>query len=211
MEIDKEYLKKIIAETICEFDDQLLVKVGVSNRHIHLSQEDVDILFGKGYQLTFFKELLQPGQYACEECVTLIGPKGQLEKVRILGPVRKETQVEISVSDGFQIGVKPEICESGDLSRAKKVTIKNPLTNNSVESNSVIGAKRHIHMPQNVAEKWNLKDKDLVSVEIGGDRSFILNNVLVRASKDFKLEFHIDTDEANAGLVKSGDFVKVLL
>ncbi len=211
MEVDNEYLRKIITETINEFDKKLLVTVGVSNRHIHLSQEDVDILFGKGHELTFFKGLKQPRQYACEECVTLVGPKGKLEKVRVLGPVRKETQVEVSVTDGFSIGVKPDICDSGDLANAKKVTILNPLTNASVDRNSVIAAKRHIHMPVTVATKYNLKDKDFVSVEIDGERGFILKNVLVRVSESYELEFHVDTDEANAGLIKNGDLVKVII
>ncbi len=210
MEIDKQTLKKIIIETINENAESLFVDVGVSNRHIHLSQDDLDTLFGKGYELTFFKNLKQPGQFACEECLSLVGPKGKIEKVRVLGPVRKETQVEISVTDGFNIGVKPEICDSGDLVNAKEITIFNPKTNKSVNTKAAIAAKRHIHMPLEVAKKFNLQDKDFVSVEVNGIRGVLLKNVLIRVSEKFELEFHVDTDEANAVLLKSGDIVKVI-
>ncbi len=209
--MNKENLRKIIIETINEtYNENLFVSVGVSNRHIHLSQEDVNLLFGEGYQLTHFKDLKQPGQYACKECVSIVGPKGKLEKVRILGPTRKDTQVEISVTDGFNIGVKPEICESGNLINAKEVTILNPLNNSLIKRKSAIAALRHIHMPEIVAKKYNFKDRELISIEINGTRGTVFKNVLVRVSEKFELECHLDTDEANAVLIKNGDIVKVI-
>ncbi len=211
MEVNKDILRKIIVETINEANNEnLYVGVGVSNKHIHLSQKDVDLLFGTGYQLTHLKDLKQPGQYACKECVSIVGPKGTLEKVRILGPTRKDTQVEISITDGFNIGVKPEICESGNLDNAKEVTILNPQNNSSVKIKAAIAALRHIHMPKTVATKYNFKDKEFVSIEINGARGTIFKDVLVRVSDKFELECHLDTDEANAVLIKNGDIVKVI-
>lgn len=213
MDISKEQLTKIISKVIIEKlyqeEEDILIPIGVSNRHVHLCREDIDLLFGKGYELTKLKDLKQPGQFAAKEVVTLKGPKGKLEKVRILGPLREETQVEISVADSFKLGVKPPIKESGKLENTPGITIIGPKA--SVEtSKGTIVALRHIHVPTKIAEKLNINDKDIVSVEISGDRKAILGSVLVRVSDKYVLEMHVDMDEANACYLKNGDLVKMV-
>ncbi|KLO21034.1 propanediol utilization phosphotransacylase [Marinitoga sp. 1197] len=184
--------------------------VGVSNRHVHLSKEDLEVLFGEGYELHPIKDLKQPGQYAAEEVVTLVGPKGKIERVRVLGPVRKETQIEISQTDAFKLGVKPPVRDSGDLDGTPGIKIIGP--KGEVETKKgLILAKRHIHMLPEDAEKYNVKDKDLVYVAIEkGDRKLIFGDVLIRVSPKYALEFHVDTDEANAALIKTGDEVFIV-
>ncbi|KLO25066.1 MULTISPECIES: phosphate propanoyltransferase [unclassified Marinitoga] len=184
--------------------------VGVSNRHVHLSKEDLEVLFGEGYELHPIKDLKQPGQYAAEEVVTLVGPKGKIERVRVLGPVRKETQIEISQTDAFKLGVKPPVRDSGDLDGTPGIKIVGP--KGEVETKKgLILAKRHIHMLPEDAEKYNVKDKDLVYVAIEkGDRKLIFGDVLIRVSPKYALEFHVDTDEANAALIKTGDEVFIV-
>ncbi len=186
------------------------VPVGVSNRHIHLSQEHVEALFGPGYQLRKQKELKQYGQYAAEETVTLIGPKGKISNVRILGPVRKATQVEISRTDSYLLGVDPPIRDSGDIKGSAGITIQGPRGQIVIEE-GVILAIRHIHFSLEDAKRFGVKDKDFVSVAVGGTRSLILENVLCRVNKDYRLEFHIDTDEANAAGLKNGMEVEVIV
>ena len=213
MNISKEQLKKIVTQVIIEKlseqQDDILIPIGVSNRHVHLCREDVNLLFGKEYELTKLNDLKQPGQFAAKEVVTIRGPKGQLEKVRILGPLREETQVEISVTDSFKLGIKPPIKESGKLENTPGITIIGPKA--SVEtSKGTIVALRHIHVPAKVAQKLNIKDKDIVSVEINGDRKAILGSVLVRVSDKYVLEMHVDMDEANACYLKNGDLVKIV-
>jgi putative phosphotransacetylase len=186
------------------------IVVGVSNRHVHLSQEDLEVLFGEGYELHPIKDLKQPGQYAAEEVVTLVGPKGSIEKVRVLGPVRKETQIEISQTDAFKLGVKAPVRDSGDLDGTPGIKIVGP--KGEVETKKgLILAKRHIHMLPEDAETYGVKDKDLVYVVVeSGDRKLIFGDVLVRVSPKYALEFHVDTDEANAALIKTGDIVKIV-
>lgn len=200
-------LEKVVSEVIRrlrDYEDEPYVTVGVSNRHIHLSQKDIEVLFGQGYQLTKMKDLKQPGQYAAEETVTVIGPKGVLDKVRILGPARPETQVEISLSDSFKLGVHAPVRESGKTEGTPGIILKGP--EGTVEKDhGVIVALRHIHMPPDFAEKFGLKDKDMVSVEVEGLRRLVYHNVLVRISDRYSLELHLDTDEANASGVRSGD------
>lgn len=192
-------------ESIC--DD--LVPVGVSNRHAHLSQNDVDRLFGIGYQLTSIKELSQPGQFACKETVTVCGPKGVIEKIRIIGPVRKETQVEILAGDSFKLGIKTNLRLSGDLKGTNPITIIG--TNGSVEiPEGVIVAKRHIHMASHHAEKFDVYDGEVVSVKVDGDRGGLYGNVVVRVIKDSTLELHVDTEEANAMSITSATKVKIV-
>jgi len=204
MELSIEYLKQIIAETIAEIDKIPFVQVLVSNRHVHLSGEDVGILFGEGYQLSPVKELL-PGQFACEETLTVSGEKGSLKKVRVLSPVRPETQVEISLTDNFTIGVRTPVNESGNLSGAGLVILENPLNSARVERKCAIAAQRHVHITPDFAEKHALKNGQVVSVEVGSPRGTVFRDCLIRVSKDFKEEMHIDTDEANAGMIKNGD------
>uniref|UniRef100_A0A7C5VKR1 Phosphate propanoyltransferase n=1 Tax=Fervidobacterium thailandense TaxID=1008305 RepID=A0A7C5VKR1_9BACT len=186
------------------------IVVGVSNRHVHLSREDVEILFGKDYQLTPIKDLGQPGQFACQETVTIVGPKGSIENVRVLGPERKETQVEISLTDAYKLGLNPPVRDSGDLEGTPGITIIGPKGQVTKEKGVII-AKRHIHMHTSDAEKFGVKDKDIVKVIVEkGERKLIFDDVLIRVSDKFALEFHVDTDEANAALLKNGDTVYIV-
>lgn len=183
--------------------------VGVSNRHLHLSQTDLETLFGTGYQLTKLKDLGQPGQYAAEETVTLIGPKGSIPGVRVLGPVRSRTQVEVAMTDAYRLGVKPPVRDSGNLEGAAPITIEGPCGQVELDA-AVILAWRHIHMHTSDAEAYGVKDKEMVQVRVGGDRGVIFNNVLVRVRDDFALEMHVDTDEANAAMLRNGDEVEIV-
>jgi len=209
MEISIERLKQIIAETIAEIDKIPFVPVLVSNRHVHLSGEDVDTLFGAGYQLTPIKELL-PGQFACEETLTVSGEKGSLKRVRVLSPIRPETQVEISLTDSFTIGVRTPVNESGNLKGAGQVILENPLNSARIERKCAIVAQRHIHLTPKFAEKHALSTGQVVSVEVGSPRGNVYRDVLVRVSKDFENVVHIDTDEANAGMIKNGDLGRII-
>lgn len=187
------------------------VTVGLSNKHIHLSKEHIDILFGEGHVLTPIKDLSQPGQYACDEKVDLVGPKNTIKGVRILGPARKETQVEISISDGMTLGIK-NLCirDSGKTEGTPGVKIVGP--KGEVElSKGVIVASRHIHMHTTDAQKYGLKDKDIVSVKVGGLRGLIFDNVLIRVNDEYALDMHIDVEEGNAAGLKNGDEVEVIL
>ncbi len=179
------------------------IPVGVSNRHVHLSKEDLSILFGEGYELTNLKDLSQPGQYAAKELVTLCGPKGVIEKVRVLGPTRSKTQVEVMLGDCVKLGVKSHLRQSGDLSGSEKITLVG--TKGSVQiKEGLIVAQRHIHMLPSDATKLNVHDNEIVKVEVGGPRGGIFNEVLVRVSNEAQLEFHVDIEEANA-LCITGD------
>lgn len=174
------------------------VLVETSARHVHVSREDLDILFGEGYQLTKKKDLSQPGQFACEERVAVIGPKSSFPAVSILGPERKETQVELSAGDARAIGVKAPIRESGDLDGSAACKIVGPKGEIEI-AKGVIVAKRHIHMTPEDAEKYALSDKQIVSVKVDTDeRSLVFGDVVVRVSPSYALAMHIDTDESNA-------------
>ncbi len=183
--------------------------IETSARHVHVSQEALETLFGKGYALTAKKDLSQPGQYACEERVTVVGPKKELKGVSILGPVRPATQVELSATDARSIGVGIAIKESGDIAGTPGCKLVGPEGEIEI-SEGVIVAKRHIHMTPADAEKLGVKDKDIVSVKADSEeRSCIFGDVVVRVSDKFALAMHIDTDEANAAFgVKEGYIVK---
>lgn len=204
-------IKKIVEEVVkrLQCTNEAYVPIGISNRHVHLTTEDLEVLFGKGYQLTKMKDLKQPGQYAAQETITVIGPKGEFKGVRILGPVRKETQLELSLSDGFKLGVNVPVRESGKTEGTPKIVLKGPM--GTVEKDqAVIAALRHIHMPAVYAESYGFKDKEMVTVEVGDVRRVSFHNVLVRVSKDFDLEMHLDIDEANAAAICNGDLGKIL-
>jgi putative phosphotransacetylase len=185
------------------------VPVGISNRHIHLSQEHLEVLFGPGYELTVKKDLSQTGQYAAEETLIIEGPKSSMKNVRILGPVRKETQVEISRTDAFGLGLKPPVRDSGFLEDSPGLKLIGPKGEVELDKGVII-AQRHIHMNEADAEAFGVKDKDIVSVRVGGERGLMFDNVLVRVRGDFVLEMHIDTDEANAAMLNNGQMVEVL-
>jgi putative phosphotransacetylase len=186
-----------------------MIPVGLSNRHIHLSQADLDVLFGEGYELTKFKDLSQPGQYAANEKVDVVGTKGTLKGVRILGPVRKETQIEISLADGFVLGVNPPVRDSGDLIDSPGVKVVGPKGEVTIDK-GVIAAARHIHMHTSDAEKFGVADKDIVSVRVGGKRGLVFENVLVRVHKEYALEMHVDVEEGNAAGLKNGSMVELI-
>ncbi len=184
------------------------VPVGISNRHIHLAKADLETLFGEGYELTIRNELSQTGQYAAEETVTIKGPKSSMANVRILGPLRQQTQVEISRTDSFALGVKPPIRDSGSLAGSPGITLIGPKGEVELEQGVII-AQRHIHMTEEDAAAFKVQDKDLVSVRAGGERALTFENVLIRVRSDFVLEMHIDTDEANAAVLANGQMVEV--
>ncbi|MTI79835.1 MAG: phosphate propanoyltransferase [Firmicutes bacterium] len=186
------------------------VPVGISNRHVHLCEEDVVKLYGEGHQLTKLKDLSQPGQFACEETVMLVGPKGVIEKVRVLGPARKESQVEITVTDSFKLGVKAPLRDSGDLAGSAPITLVGPKGTITLDEGAIIAA-RHIHMHTSVADELGLKDQDKVSVRAKGPRGIIFGDVLIRVSDKFQLEMHVDTDEANAVGLRNGDMLKAYI
>lgn len=181
---------------------QILVET--SARHVHLSREDLDILFGKGYALTNKKDLSQPGQFACNERVDVVGPKKTLAGVSILGPVRCASQVELSLTDARSIGVAAPIRESGDIAGSGACKLVGPC--GEVElAEGVIAAKRHIHMTPADAAEYGVKDKDIVSVEVTTDgRALTFGDVVVRVSEKFALAMHIDTDESNAACAGPG-------
>jgi len=200
-----EVVAKLVIDIIQDLE-KCKIPIGVSNRHVHLNQSDLDKLFGPGYRLTNIKTLKQPGQFAAKETVTIRGPKGEFENVRILGPLRKESQVEISLADGFRLGVKAPIRESGKLNNTPGLELIGPKGSITLPCGTIV-ALRHVHMTPEQAAKMGVKDKDIVEVETCGERRCILGNVLVRVSDKFSLEMHVDLDEANACALKNNDFV----
>lgn len=185
------------------------VNVGVSARHVHLTKDDVRVLFGDNYELTKRNDLSQKGQYACNEQVTIKGEKGFIERVRILGPERSKTQVEVSKTDTFLLGVNAPVRNSGDLADASLVTIIGP--NGSITKNALIIAARHLHINNDDAEKLGITDKKFVSLKVKGEKAGILNNVYVRINDNFDYEVHLDTDDANAFLIKNGDEAEIII
>lgn len=187
------------------------IKIEVSARHVHLSQKDMEILFGKNYKLNISKNLSQPGQYACIERVNIIGTKGEIKNVAVLGPCREKTQVEISLTDSIKLGIKGVIRESGELDDTPGCIIQGPVGEVNL-THGVIVAKRHIHMTQKDAELLNLNDGMTCKVKIAdGCRKLILDDVVVRINDKFSLAMHVDTDEANAfGYIKDmfGELLK---
>lgn len=204
-------VKKVISEMETAQSNDLTIPVGISNRHIHLTQEDVDILFGKGYELTPIKDLSQPGQYACKEQLTLIGPSMRpIEGVRVLGPLRKKTQVEISVTDSYVLKVKPPVRESGMVEGSAPVTIVGPKGLIQIKEGCII-ANRHIHMSPDDAAKFGVKDGDYINVDaFSGTKRTRWFDVQIRVNPNFRLEMHIDTDDANAVGFKNGSTVTVV-
>ncbi len=210
MAISKELVKKIVYAALSELEKsergKLAITVNVSARHVHLSKEHLEILFGKDYTLTPIRDLMQPGEFAAKETVMVIGPKGVIQNVRVLGPVRKDTQVEISKTDGYTLGIDAPVRESGNIEGTPGCVLVGPMGAVRIEQ-GVICALRHIHMPEDVAKEWNIKNNQLVQVETCGKRRVIFDKVLVRVSPNFVLEMHVDTDEANAAGIKNGDKV----
>lgn len=186
-----------------------LIPVGVSNRHIHLSPDHIEQLFGKGNSLTYLKDLSQTGQFAAKEQVTLVGPSGLLHDVRVLGPARGVSQVEISRTDGFTLGIHPPVKLSGDLVGTPGITMIG--TKGVVALNKgLIIAKRHVHMPPQDAQRLGVTHGDLLILQTTGERAIIFEDVTVRVSLKYVLDFHVDIDEANAAYLTQGDQLKVI-
>lgn len=173
------------------------VKIGLSNKHLHLQKEHIEILFGKGHELTPTKPLVQPGQFACEEKVDIVGPKNILKGIRVLGPARPETQVEVAMTDARTLGIKAPVRESGKLEGTPGCKIVGPCGEVEID-HGVIVALRHVHLSPAQAEEAGVKDKDIVSIKIEGERGLVFNNVLVRSGDAHEREVHLDTDEGNA-------------
>ncbi len=207
-----EALTKLVISCIQagqEKGDGFQVPVGVSNRHIHLSQKDVETLFGPGHQLTKKKELMG-GQYACEECCTIVGLKLRaIENVRVLGPARKATQVEISYTDARKLGINVPVRESGDIAGSAPIAIVGPKGAVYCKEGCIVAA-RHIHMSPADAARAGVNDGDYVSVKMDNERGTTFDQVKIRVDESFTLEMHIDTDEANASDIKSGDKVVIV-
>jgi putative phosphotransacetylase len=187
------------------------IPVGISNRHIHLSRADVDTLFGAGYELTPMKDLSQPGQYACKETLTLVGPSMRaIEGVRVLGPIRKASQVEISKTDSFTLKVKPPVRESGKIDGSAPVIIVGPKGIVSLKEGCII-ANRHVHMSPDDAKKFNVVDGQYIDVDVNsGSRRTRWFDVQIRVHEQFRLEMHVDTDDANAVGIGNGSTVTVV-
>ena len=196
--LSRSYLTKVL-----EAQKQQPFLVEVSAHHIHLTQEHVEALFGKGHQLTKQADLSQPGQYASKEQLTIVGPKGRIERVRVLGPTRRITQVEIAMTEQFRLGLHPPIRESGDIKDTPGCVLEGPAGNVKLER-GVICALRHVHMTPEDALRYGVRDKSVVRVRVDGDRELVFGDVLVRVDPNFALAMHIDTDEANAANVKTG-------
>ncbi len=209
-EMVKKVLADINGDVSCAESADGLVPVGVSNRHIHLNKADLETLFGAGYELTPIKDLSQPGQYACKETLTLIGPAMRpIEGVRVLGPLRKNSQVEISMTDSYVLKVKPPVRESGNIAGSAGVTIIGPKGVVQLKEGCII-ANRHIHMSPSDGEKFHVKDGETVTVDVEGKRRTRWYDVQVRVHPDFRLEMHVDTDDANAAGIGNGFKVKVV-
>lgn len=216
MAYDSNLVAEIVGRVMAEMGgvkntaDDGTVPVGVSNRHIHLTAANVETLFGKGYELTPLKDLSQPGQFACKETLTIVGPSLRpIENVRVLGPVRRASQVEISRTDSFTLKVKPPVRESGDIAGSAPITIIGPKGVVTLKEGCII-ANRHIHMSVEDGAKFGLKDGDYVDVEAGGERRTKFYDVQIRVHKGFRLEMHIDTDDANAAGIGNGAKVKIV-
>jgi acetate kinase len=177
--------------------------VEISAHHIHLTQEHVEALFGKGHQLTKHTDLSQPGQFACKEQLSIVGPKGKIERVRVLGPTRKYSQVEIALTEQYKLGIHPPVRESGDIKDSPGCTLEGPAGKLELDK-GLIAALRHVHMTPADALRYGVRDKSVVRVRIEGDRGLIFGDVLVRVDPNFALAMHIDTDEANAANLGNG-------
>ena len=194
-------IDKVIDRIQNELDGSF--EVEASGRHVHLSRKELDALFGTGYELTKAKDLSQPGQYASKERLTVVGPKGAFHNVVILGPVRKESQVEVSLTDCLQLGVKAPIRESGDIEGTPGIVLVNGDKSVSLDKGLIV-AKRHVHMTPEDAEKLGVKNHDIVKVKVEGARPLVFDDVVIRVSPKFATYMHIDYDEANACGFKKG-------
>lgn len=186
--------------------NMLKITVGISNKHAHLTQEQIEKLFGKGYQLTFFRKIKQPDEFVANEKILVAGPKGTLKDVRIMGPAREKAQVEMTLTNAREIGVQANIRVSADVEKTEGIKLIGPQGEVDLKE-GVIASVRHLHMTPEEAKALGLKDRQLVAIETKGDRALVFKNVIVRIDPFFSLEFHVDTDEANAAGLSQGDEV----
>jgi len=184
----------------------LKIPVGISNRHAHLTQKEIEALFGEGYQLTFFRKIKQPDEFVSNEKILVVGPKGSLRDVRIMGPPRAKSQIEMTLTNAKDIGVRANIRVSADVENTEGVKLVGPKGEVDLKK-GVIAAFRHLHMTPEEAEQLKLKDRQQVNIETKGERGVIFKNVIVRIDPLYSLEFHIDTDEANGAGVNPDDEV----
>ena len=189
--------------------DRMKVSIGVSNRHVHLKEEDLKILFGENYTLEKLKDINQPGQFAAKEVVTIATEKGSIENVRVLGPIRPYTQVEISKTDAYKLGVNPPVRDSGDIENSEPISIIGPNGRIDLEKGCIL-ATRHIHITPKQMELYGLEGMTKVDVLLPGEKGGILHNVTLKVSEASYFELHIDTDDANAHLVTSKDFGEII-
>ena len=201
--VEKEVLQAFAKQT-----GRRIVPAASSNRHIHLCRKDVEQLFGEQYKLNPVRALSQPGQFACSEMLTVCGPKGKIEKVRVLGPERPDTQIEISVTDSFRLGIKAVVRMSGDLTGTPGARLIGPQGSVELEQGVIVSA-RHLHLSAEQAAAYALKDGETVRLRYGGERSTLFENVVVRAGDGHEMEVHLDTDEANATMLKNGDYMEI--
>lgn len=198
-----------VSESLFQKTGRIFVPVASSARHVHLCRADVERLFGAGYRLQRLKDLSQPGQFACKEQVTVVGPRGQLERVRVLGPERKATQVEVSLTDTFGLGIKAPVRMSGKTQGTPGCKLVGPA--GSIElSEGVIVAARHLHLSAAQAARFGLRDGQSVRLRAEGERATVLENVIVRAGDGHDMEVHIDTDEANAIAMAGSTMMEIL-
>ncbi len=208
---EKQVIELITLEVMKELgnkngqrQDDDTIPVGVSVRHLHLCQADLDVLYGPGYELTKLRDLYQLGEFAAKETVTIVGPRMRpIEKVRILGPLRDHSQVEVSRTDAITLGVNPPVRKSGDIKGASPITLIGP--NGALNlKEGVIVANRHIHMNEEEAKKFGIKDNDIIKVSVSGEKALTFEGVQVRVKDTFKLQMHLDTDDANAAGISCG-------
>ncbi|MDN4526631.1 phosphate propanoyltransferase [Fictibacillus fluitans] len=206
--MNEETVRSIVAQVIEKFQNinmsEKQVPIAVSARHVHLSKEHMQILFGKDYELTKKADLSQPGQYAANETLTIAGRKGSIERVRVLGPVRSSTQIEISQTDAVKMGYEPPVRQSGEILNSSPCVIFGPKGSLHIEEGLII-AQRHIHMNPEDANLYGVSDGDLVTISVKSERPIQFDQVLIRVSDRYKLEMHIDTDEANAAAIHTGN------
>lgn len=212
----EKMIEKIVQQVIAKLNNDSTdltsdgpIPIAVSARHIHLQKEHVEILFGKGYELTKKLDLSQPGQFAANETLMIAGPKGSIERVRILGPVRPASQVEVSLTDAFKLGVKPPLRESGDINGSSPITLIGPKGTVYLQEGLII-AQAHIHMNFKEASVFQVEDGQYVNIATNSERPMIFNHVKIRVSERFRLEMHVDTDEANAAFISKGTIGKII-
>lgn len=219
-QLNREYLydeiKKVLVKELSLYADQSTIKtdkyvpVSISARHVHLQKDHIELLFGKGYQLTKYREISQPGQFSCEEKVTIKSPKGMIKGVRIVGPARKQTQVEISRTDSRKLGISPPVRQSGDLSGSSPISIEGPKGRIDLIEGCII-ADRHIHMSPQTAEQYGVVDQQQVRIVIEGLKGGTMNHVLIRVDARYALDMHIDTDDANAFGLNGGEQLQIII